>query len=207
MAAPTFPPVEITTKMAIDVDGAPNAYGPKGKPTLDFELNAHKYGRTNGKIVGYLTKADGRTPELQGPNDPFPGYYISTTGFFDKSNPKLLDPRRYLNASKVNYVVLPASVTKKGVALGDLVAVYSQKSRKSVYGIVGDSGNLSGAEGSLALLQALGYPFKNGKAGSVDKKEIIIRYFPGSNPERAFYATQQEIDMRAAVLGLNKQFP
>jgi hypothetical protein len=33
-------PVEILVHMEIDVDGAPNAYGPRGKPTLDYELSA-----------------------------------------------------------------------------------------------------------------------------------------------------------------------
>lgn len=81
--------IEITTKMAIDVDGAPNAYGPKGKPKLDYELNAHEGAKETGKIVGYLTRDD-HTPELPGPNDPFPGYYISTAAFYDKGNPNRL---------------------------------------------------------------------------------------------------------------------
>jgi hypothetical protein len=204
--ATTQSTVEITTAMAIDVDCAPNAYGPKGKPTLDNELNAHEKSRPEGKIVGYLTK-DGHTPQLQGPHDPFPGYYISTSGFYDKGNPNPLDPSCYLDASKVNYVVLAHAALSRGVALGDFVAVYSEKTHESVYGIVGDSGNPTGAEGSLASLQALGYPFKSGKTGGVEKKEIVIRYFPGSNPNHQFYSTQTEIDTRAKALGLNKEFP
>ena len=202
----TPPPVEITTTMVIDVDGAPNAYGPKGKPTLDLELNAHEKAKASGKIVGYLTKDDGKTPEVQGPNDPFPGYYISTSGFHDNDNPNLLDPKRYLDASKVNYVVLSSIAKKAGVALGDFVAVYSRQTHKSIYGIVGDSGNSSGAEGSLALLQALGYPFTSGKTGGVEKREIVVRYFPGSNSGHKFFGTQTQIDERASALGLNKQF-
>ena len=118
MAQGTTPsPIEITTTMVIDVDGAPNAYGPKGKPTLDVELNAHVKAQASGKIVGYLTKDDGKTPEVQGPNDPFPGYYISTTGFHDKDNLNLLDPKRYLDASKVNYVVFTDWRNPSGMVL------------------------------------------------------------------------------------------
>ena len=197
-------PVELTTNMAVDVDGAPNAYGPKGKPTLDYELNAHEGARLSGKVVGYLT--EGGHPVLQGPNDPYPGYYISTTGFADEANHNLNDPRRYLDASKVNYVVLGRLARQKHVVLGDFAAVHSTATGKSVYAIVGDSGNSSGAEGSLALLQALGYPFTNGKSDSVHKKEIIIRYFPGSNPGHTFYPAQEQIDKRAAALGLDKTF-
>ncbi len=171
--------VELETAMKIDVDGAPNAYGSPGKPTLDYELNAHAGARKEGKIVGYMTKEDGVTPVLQGPNDPFPGYYISETRFSDQRNPNTFDPKRYVDASRINYVVLGSFAISQHVGMGDFVAVYSKKTGRSVYGIVGDSGNSSGAEGSLALFQSLGYAFKDGKAGEVSKKEIVIRYFPG----------------------------
>jgi hypothetical protein len=68
-----------------------NAYGPKTKKTLDYELNAHQGASADGRIVGYMTKEDGSTPEIQRPNDPCPGYYISTSGFFDRNNPNRLD--------------------------------------------------------------------------------------------------------------------
>ena len=197
-------PLEITVNMKIDVDGAPNAYGPKGKKALDYERNAHEGARASGRIVGYLTRNDG-TPELQGRHDPFPGYYISTTGFCDQANPNPRDPRRYVNASKVNYVVLADIAKENGVVLGDFVAVYSKKTHRAVFGIIGDSGNPDGTEGSLALLRALGYHFKNGKSGEAEK-EIVIRYFPGSNPEHRFYQTQAQINKRARALGLSKKF-
>jgi len=188
------------------VDGAPNAYGPPGKPTLDVELNAHRGAKASGEIVGYLTKDDGRTPVLQTPSDPFPGYYISTTAFQDKSNSKPRDPHRYVDASKINYVVLGKFASQNHVKLGDFVAVYSRKTRKSVFGIVGDSGNSSGGEGSLALLQALGYAFKDAKSGGVGTKEIVVRYFPGSNPGHNFFRTQAQLDHEAESLGLSKGF-
>ena len=76
--------VEITASMTIDVDGAPTAYGPDDSSALDYELNAHQGGppRKSKRIVGYLTRNDdGRTPIVQGADDPFPGFYISTTGY------------------------------------------------------------------------------------------------------------------------------
>jgi hypothetical protein len=66
--------------MDVDVDGAPNAYGPPGKPTLDVLGNAHYLERGDQAIVGYLVDDRGK-PILQGPKDPFPGYYIFTDSF------------------------------------------------------------------------------------------------------------------------------
>ncbi len=192
--------------MLIDVDGAPNAYGPPGKPTLDDEWNAHQGTVMTGRVVGYLTEEDGVTPKLQGPDDPYPGYYISCTAFYDRNNPNQLDPRRYLDASRIHYVVRGALAEQHRVRLGDFAAVYSRKSGRSVFALVGDSGNDSGAEGSLALLQSLGYPFDSGKTGEVPDGEIIVRYFPGSNPEKRFFKTQAEIDEAAKALGLSREF-
>ena len=131
MSAATPKSVELTTSMAIDVDGAPNAYGPAGQPVLDFELNAHRGAKASGEIVGYLTKGDGRTPEVQGPQDPFPGYYISTTAFQDKSNPNRLDPRKYVDASKINYVVLGNFAAQNNAKLGDFVPCIARKQARA----------------------------------------------------------------------------
>jgi hypothetical protein len=199
-------PFEILTqRMVIDVDGAPNAYGPPDKPTLDILLNAHVLGRADGNIVGFLTDDDGR-PILQGPNDPFPGYYISVTAFADIKNENEHDPRRYVDASNINYVVRGDEAKKRGVRVGDFVSVYSKRSRKSVFAIVGDTGNSTGEEGSLHLLQDLGYPFTDGKNGSVEGPEIVIRFYPNSNPNRLFFFTQAELDEAATKLGLSRDF-
>ena len=44
----------LTHRMDVDVDGAPNAYGPPEKPTLDVVMNAHYLERADQPIVGYL---------------------------------------------------------------------------------------------------------------------------------------------------------
>jgi hypothetical protein len=191
-------------KMTVDVDGAPNAYGPPGKPALDFEKNAHVGGKLSGKIVGYLTEHG--KPVVQGPRDPMPGYYISTTDFRDESLVDDRDPRKYVDATKINYVVLGRFGRRHGVKLGDLVVVHSHETEKTVYAIVGDSGNPAGTEGSLALLQALGYPYKDGKDDAVEDPKIVIRYFPGSNPEHRFFRSQREIDQAAEALRLDRKF-
>ena len=196
--------VEIQVKMDVDVDGAPNAYGPRGKKTLDVLAHAHapkESGHPND-IVGYMTEYDGGPPTVQGKNDPYPGYYVSQTDFADKNNKRMEDPRRYVDATRINYVVQGRAAREAGVKMGDFATVYSCRTGKAVYAIVADSGNESGAEGSLALVRALGYPLTNGIDDSVDNREIVVTYFPKSNPEKQFFKTQQELDGAAKKIGL-----
>jgi hypothetical protein len=195
-------------RMDVDVDGAPTAYGPKNKPTLDYLSNAHLQGRPTAPIVGYLTEDNNpKIPVVQGPHDPAPGYYISQTAYTDKARTDERDVLRYVDATKINYVVLGNEAKKRGVKLGDFVAVYSRRTHKAVFGIVADDGNPSGDEGSLHLLQDLGYPFHDGKNDAVEGREIIVRFYPGSNPNELFFRTQAALNEAATKIGLNCYFP
>ena len=200
------PVVEVQVKMDVDVDGAPNAYGPKGKPALDILKHARspRGSEHPGEIVGYMTEYTGGPPTVQGKNDPYPGYYVSQTDFADLHNPRMEDPRRYVDATQINYVVQGKVAREAGAVMGDFAMVYSCRTGRSVYAILADSGNESGAEGSLALVRALGYPLKNGIDDSVDDPEIVIRYYPHSNPAKQFFKTQAELDAAAVKLGLKK---
>ena len=195
---------EIVVPMSVDVDGAPTSYGPDDKKALDFELNAHVGAKKSGAIVGYLTK-NGK-PIIQGENDPAPGFYISTTAYVDINNPNKTDPRRYVNAAEINYTVLATSAKNKGVKTGDFCVVHAVKKNTTVFAIVGDSGHSSGAEGSLALLQRLGFKVKSGK--SVDEKitDIVVRYFANSNPSKLFFFNQSDLDAAAKALDLDADF-
>jgi hypothetical protein len=193
--------------MDVDVDGAPNAYGPADKPTLDVLKDAHYRGRSHGEIVGYLTDDDDPSiPILQGPHDPYPGYYISQTSFTDPARTDPRDPLRYVNAAAINYVVLGDRARHLGARVGDFVAVYSRRTHRSVFGLVADEGNPTGDEGSLHLLQDLGYPFKDGKNDAVEHPEIVIRFYPHSNPRHLFFRTQLELRQTALKLGLSRDF-
>jgi hypothetical protein len=197
----------LTHRMDVDVDGAPRAYGPASSDTLDYLRNAHTMGRLDAPVVGYLLEdAPPHRPVVQGPQDPAPGYYVSQTAFEDESVENQRDPQRYVDATKISYVVLGHQAREMGARLGDFVAVYSRRTHRSVFGIVGDAGNPSGDEGSLHLLQALGYPFHSGKDDAVENAEIVIRFYPGSNPEHRFYRAQNALDEAAERLGLSRVF-
>lgn len=201
-------PFEILThRMDVDVDGAPTAYGPPGKKALDYLRNGHRMGKQDAPVVGYLLEDNPpHQPVVQGPSDPAPGYYVSQTAFEDDSVDNQHSPLRYVDATKINYVVLGDRARRKGARLGDFVAVYSRRTHRAVYGIVGDSGNPSGDEGSLHLLQALGYPFHDGKRESVERPEIVIRFYPDSNPKDRFFRRQAALNKAAARAGVSLDF-
>jgi len=197
-AAPEF--TILLRRMDVDVDGAPNAYGPRGSHTLDSLRDARYRGRPFGKIVGYLTDDDHpNVPIIQGPNDPCPGLYISQTAYTDAAITTPSNPRRYVDATRINYVVLGKRERKLGARLGDFVTVTSLRTHRTVFAIVGDDGNPSGNEGSLHLLQALGYPFQDGINGSVTHREIQVHFYPGSNPQHLFFRTQAALDAAARL--------
>jgi hypothetical protein len=111
-----------------------------------------------------------------------------------------------VDARVINYVVRGNTARRRGVKVGDFVAVFSRRTRKSAFAIVGDTGNPSGDEGSLHLLQDLGYPFRNGTDDSVETAEIVVRFYPDSNPSHLFFFTQAELDEAAKKLGLSRSF-
>ncbi|MDR3403261.1 MAG: hypothetical protein P4L99_12260 [Chthoniobacter sp.] len=206
---PKAPTLEMIVSMAVDVDGAPNTYGPDDDKALDYEINARYWvkGKPTERVAGYQT-LDGtcRTPIIQRRGDPYPGFYISTTSYSDPQNTNANDPRKYVNAAEINYTLLAASAKKAGVQLGDFCVVHSLRTNLVVYAIVGDSGNSSGREGSLALLQRLGYKVSNGKSGGEDDPQIVVRYFAATNPRRLFFFHQYLLDSAAQALDLDTDF-
>lgn len=196
---------QIVVPMSVDVDGAPTSYGPNDKKALDFELNAHVGAKKSGKVVGYLIDKNGK-PIIQGENDPAPGFYISTTSYHDINNPNETDPRRYVNASEINYTVLATSAKNKGVETGDFCVVHAIKKNTTVFAIVGDTGHSNGAEGSLALLQRLGFKVKSGKSVAEEITDIVVRYFAKSNPAKLFFFNQTDLDTAAKKLDLDTDF-
>jgi hypothetical protein len=156
--------------MTIDADGAPNAYHPDNIG-LDDLMNAG----TPGHWDGIMTDADGN-PLIQGSDDPFPGYYVSCTSLSDRTKPRN-DPARYVDASKIPYVVLPRDLAAQGGArLGDFAVVVNLRTGKSSYAIFADVGTLG--EGSIALASNLGI-WSDARQGG-RRGGLLYLVFPGS---------------------------
>jgi len=117
---------------------------------------------------------------IQQERDPFPGYYISCTSLSDKTK-TFTDPTRYVDASKIPYVVLPQGIADRGGArLGDFAVVVNLRNGKSSFAIYADIGTLG--EGSVALANALGIQSDARHGGESDG--ILYLVFPGSGNRR-----------------------
>ena len=156
--------------MTIDADGAPNAYHPENVG-LDDLANAG----TPGRWEGLAKDADGE-PYIQGPDDPFPGFYISCTALSDRTK-EHLDPTRFVDASKIPYVVLPGDISRDtGARLGDFAVVTNLRTGRSSYAIFADIGTFG--EGSVALAEKLGI-WPDARNGGT-RGGVLYLVFPGS---------------------------
>lgn len=163
--------------MTIDADGAPNAYHPNNVG-LDDLKNAGGPGNWPG-----LAKDANGDPLIQGPDDPFPGYYISMTALADRSKP-WNDPARYVDASKIPFIVLPGAMARGlGARPGDFAVVFNQRNGKGSYAIFGDVGPSDRiGEGSIALAENLDIRSDARNGGA--RRGIVYLVFPGSGNGR-----------------------
>ena len=160
--------------MMIDADGAPNAYHPDDTG-LDELANAGSASHWDGIVTDRHGK-----PLIQLESDPFPGYYISCTSLVDQAK-QFNDPSRYVDATKIPYIALPAEIAERGGAhLGDFALVVNLRSGKASFAIYADIGTLG--EGSVALAETLGISPNARHGGESDG--ILYMLFPGSGNMR-----------------------
>lgn len=177
--------------MTIDADGAPNAYNPQNTGIDDLS-NAGEPGAWEA-----LAKDMEGNPLIQGPNDPYPGYYVSTTALADRTMP-YENPRRYVDATKIPFIVLPSNLSRElGARPGDLSVVFNLQNGRSSPAIFGDVGPVDHiGEGSVALAENLGIrpdPKNGGTRG-----RILYLIFPGSGNRQP--RPLEEIHTEAASL-------
>jgi len=161
----------------IDADGSPRAFHPISRKGLDdLQYAGHK-----GNWWGILTR-NGETsgrPIVQGPHDPAPGFYISPTALEDTTK-RETDPRRYVDAERVPYIVLTGTKAQnRNAKFGDYAVVLNTLNGKWAYAMCGDEWpEIKIGEGSIALAKTLGIP-ANPRDGGIDDG-VIYLIFPGS---------------------------
>lgn len=171
--------------MSINADGSPHAYHPKNTG-LDSNANAGK----PGNWWGVATDKSGK-PFVQGPNDPAPGYYVSTTSLID-GRFKANDPRRYANSETVPFIAIPPELRGQGVKLGDVLAVRNEKTGKTVFAIVADVGPKGHlGEGSIKLAEELGINANARRGGARNGVSYVV--FPNSKLNVEGIPTHEQI--------------
>lgn len=160
--------------MGVDADGSPRAYHPDDVSGLDALANAGHPGNWYGVVTV------GGVPVIQSASDPAPGYYVSQTSLVDGNYP-VRDPRRYVDAAKFPYVVVPGSLEVPrlayGVRVGDVAAViYGQRVAHAIIADSGPDGQCG--EGSIRLADLLGIN-PDPRKGGVDTGVSYV-LFPGS---------------------------
>lgn len=167
--------------MEIDADGAPTAYALPGSGLIGLDSIANAYRPAApargvpAKYFGLAVDGFGK-PYIQGPGDPAPGYPVSQTALRDHTRPAK-DPRSYVDASAVPYIVAPPELLSRGVKLGDLATV--KRDRFMAHAIVADVGPHGHyGEASPACARLLDVA-DNARAGGCPRGVTYIIY-PGS---------------------------
>jgi len=195
-------PMFYQSKMSCDVDGSPNAYNPiDDRLALDDLVSAggaRQDGKPDGAIVippqpNVVVYVDGQ-PFLQ-PSGRFKGFYVSETSLQNDQLPAI-DPKRYLDARTVQYVVLPDDLVP-GMQIGDVAMAYDPLHKKKAFCVCGDEGGSNGCgEASLATIRKLGYDGKDGRSSALEgRRDVLYLFFPGSAAELS--ATGWPIKQRA----------
>jgi hypothetical protein len=202
----------VTSRTAIDADGAPRAYHPDdvGRPCgrtgvgLDCPANAG-YPSTDwwDKVLA-PDPSNPRRAFVQ-PSGPAAGFFVSKTALADPAKGER-DSTRYVDASSVPYLVFPGPFNQmRGTGkLGDIgIALYLGNGRQTPF-IVADIGpDEPLGEASIALFEALGGDHLNPRTGAgVPFGPTLYVVFPFSVRDRArpWPATGAEIAAQADQL-------
>lgn len=162
---------------AVDADGAYRAYHPNNRLGLDTIKDAGHPG--NWWALATDTGNPNGRPVIQGKDDPAPGYYVSMTSLYDSRITDEHNPRRFVDAASVPYVVLPPEGFRYA-KLGDFATVLNLENGKLAGAIVADEsapGPPMG-EGSMALAKMLGID-SNPRTGGIERGVAWV-VFPAS---------------------------
>lgn len=167
--------------MTIDADGAYRAYHPNNRLGLDSIEHAGYPGNW-WALATDTGNPDGR-PVIQNKNDPAPGYYVSMTSLYDSSIADEHNPRRFVDAATIPYVVLPPEGFKHA-KLGDFAIIVNLQNGKVAGGIVADESapELPMGEGSMVLAKMLGID-ANPRTGGIKKSVAYVIYRGSGNGE------------------------
>ncbi len=189
----------VVGRMAIDADGAPNAYHPDDTG-IDALANA---GFPNGgwKSVLVVDPDDGSKPYVQTTGE-FAGYFVAKTTLQDKSLP-VTDVRRYVDSRKVPYLVFPGAFygIKGTGGFGDTGMALNLANNKESPLIVADAGptNAPLREVSIRLAENLGGVNVNPRNGAgMPTGDFVYVVSPKSKSSPPWPVSSEELQQRGA---------
>jgi hypothetical protein len=190
-----------TGRMAVDADGAPNAYHP-GDRGIDALANAGFPDRGWTSVL-VIDPADRRKPFVQTEGE-FSGFFIAKTTLQDTRLP-VTDVRRYVDSRQVPYIVSPGAFfrTPGTGNFGDLGMALNLETGKESPFIVADAGPRDAdlGEVSIRLAENLGGSNVNPRNGSgMPRGRFAYVVFPGSKSNPAWPVSGTDLDARAQAL-------
>ena len=189
------------TRMAIDADGAPNAYHPQDKG-IDALANAGFPGG-NWKAILVADPAKPNEPFVQ-PQGEFAGFFVSQTTLQHRSLPAT-DIRRYVDSRQVPYIVFPGGFfALQGTGgFGDFgVAMNTDNGKESPF-VVADAGPRDAPLGevSIRLAENLGGRNVNPRTGaSMPRGHYVYFIFPRTRSHPAWPASSEQVQRRTQEL-------
>lgn len=189
------------TRMAIDADGAPNAYHPQDKG-IDALANAG-FPKGNWTAILVVNPAKPDEPFAQTEGE-FAGFFVSKTTLQDKSLP-VTDIRRYVDSRQVPYIVFPGAFFRlKGTGdFGDIgVAMNIDNGKESPF-IVADAGPRDAPLGevSIRLAENLGGMNVNPRTGAgMPRGRFVYLVFPRTKSDPAWPVSGDQLQKRTQEL-------
>lgn len=175
-------------KLAIDADGSPRAYGPNNSG-LDWTANAG----SPGNWWGIVTDANGE-PIIQGPDDPFPGMYVSATSLVQSGFPDT-SPSRYVDSEHIPFIALPGPLQSlANIAKGDLVYAKNITNGNACFAYFADTGpSAKLGEGSMFFADQMDVN-SNPRTGGTNAPIIDYVVFPQSGQGQGTHLSIEQID-------------
>ncbi len=184
-----------TSGMTIDADGSPHAYHPDDVSGLDDLSNAGSPGHWYG-----IATIEGK-PVVQGPDEPAPSFFVSTTSLADRTYPRT-STARYVDSEQIPFIALPSDL--EGPELGDIVYVFNTRTHRSSPAIFADQGPVGKiGEGSIALARRLGINPDAREGGTDDAVVFVIFLHSGEHTP----LPSDEITNRAELLSTSLEVP
>lgn len=192
----------ITNDIAIDADGAPNAYHPDDIG-LDLLANAGYPESSWWQNVLVIDPTNSKRPYRQ-ESGAFSGYFVSRTALENRSKAET-DSSRYVDATRIPYLVFPGAfynMAGTGI-LGDLGIAINLSSGERTAFVVADLGPKDAQLGevSIRLAEKLGGKNISPRNGAgAPKGPFLYMLFPYSGRQYRWPLSAEDIEQRAQEL-------